>query len=203
VHKEFIQWASDLEFNKAYKNCKASFNDVLFNLAHPIWDESRSYFKNEVVFLNYVKRLTEDEKLEFFNIYWDLTIKEVLKKREEERNKQIESYWFFRLSHAKNQTDHMEKLRCNEILDIFCTNLEKNEKWKKQWHKEFFFLDMQRGTLSKEANWRALKYWEDAYIRDPDLDESERLKGTIEKSIYVQEEPQLELWDRTNWWKRW
>jgi hypothetical protein len=36
LHKDFIQWASDLEFNKAYINCKTSFNTALFNLAHPL-----------------------------------------------------------------------------------------------------------------------------------------------------------------------
>jgi hypothetical protein len=53
---------------------------------------------------------------------------------------------------------------------------------------------MHRDKLGKESNRRALQYWEDAYLREPDL----KGRGILEKNIFVQEIPQLELWDKTN-----
>ena len=201
VHRNFRQWASDLEFRNGYLNCKKEFNKVLFDYNHPIWIEHKHMFPNEALFLNYVNRLDELDKLSIFNIYWDFTIKEVLENREKKRNKQIEVYWFERLFHASKQTDPMENFRSNELLNIFCTNLKENNEWKKRWHHDMYFLDMHRGRPGKESDWRAIEHWQDGYKREPDL--KERQRGSFERNIFKKQEDSFELWDKTNWWKKW
>ena len=201
VHKNFRQWASDLEFRKAYFNCKKKFNNILLDYTHPVWDEHRAYLKNEIIFAQYVKRLTDQDKEAIFNIFWDWTITDVLKKREAKYNAQIEKHWFNELSHATQQTDVMENIRSNELLNVFCTNLKKNEKWKKRWHHDMYFLDMYRDLPGKESHWRGVEYCKEGYFREPDL--NERAKGSYEPNTFKKQEHQLELWDKTNWWKKW
>lgn len=201
VHKNFRQWASDLEFRKAYFNCKDVFNTVLFDYNHPIWFDHIHMFPDKAKFLRYVNSLDDQDKLSIFNIYWDWTIKEVLDKREKERNKKIKKYWFNRLYHASKQTDPMENIRSNEYLDIFCTNIKENEKWKKRWHHDMYFLDMHRGVPGRESDWRAIEHWKEGHFREPDL--NERQRGSFERNIFKKQEDQFELWDKTNWWRKW
>lgn len=201
IYKNFIQWASDLDFCKAYFDCKEHFDTVLFDLQHPVWDEHRLYFSSDIVFKNYINRLNEEEKESIFNIYWDWTIQEVLKKREKERKKRIKKNWLSRLFYANQQKEYVEYFRSDEFLDIFCTNLESNEKWKKQWHNDLFFFEMDRGTTGKEARWRTLQYCKERYDKETDVIQKQR--GAIEKNIFRKDETQLELWDKTNWWKKW
>lgn len=201
IYKNYIQWASDLDFRKAYFDCKNHFNTVLFDFQHPIWDEHRSYFGSNVIFLNYIKRLNNEEKESIFNIYWDWTIKEVLEKREKEREERVEKNWLSRLLHVNQQKEYVEHFRSDEFLNIFCTNLVANEKWKKQWHNDLFFLEMDRGTTGKEARWRTFQYCQEGYDKETDLIQKQR--GAIEKNIFRKEDTQVELWDKTNWWKKW
>ena len=159
-------------------------------------------FPDEAKFLKYVNSLDELDKLSIFHIYWDYTIKEVLKKREKESYKKIEVYWFDRLFNASKQTDPMEKFRSNELLNVFCTNLKENNEWKKKWHHDMYFLDMHRGLPGKESDWRAYEHWKDGYYKETDLNKRQ-IEGSFERNIFKKQEDQFELWDKTNWWKKW
>lgn len=201
IHNNYRQWHSDLEFNQAYNKCKKAFDSVLYNFDHPIWDEHREMFAHKIIFLNYINRLNEEEKLSIFHVYWDWTVQEILKKRENLRNQQIANRWAFLLKHASEQTDIDEIRRSNEILNIFHTNLEKNEKWKKQWHKDLYFLNINKHK-SKEANWKTQQFWKEMYDKELDPLEKEEL-GYTEINPYKKKDTEFELWDNTNWWKAW
>ena len=64
-----------------------------------------------------------------------------------------------------------------------------------------YFLDMYRDLPGKESHWRGVEYCKEGYYREPDLNERE--KGSYEHNTFKKQEHQLELWDKTNWWKKW
>jgi hypothetical protein len=69
VHRNFRQWASDLGFNNAYKECKKTFENIIVDISHPIWDSNRQYFPNTKVFNRYISHLNDEEKDAIFNVY--------------------------------------------------------------------------------------------------------------------------------------
>jgi hypothetical protein len=153
------------------------------------------------MFFNYVNKLKEEDKNIFFDFYWDWAIQEVIKKRQLKHDSWYEQHWFTLLTHVNNQTEYFDDKRCNELLDVFHTNLKSNKKWKKKWHNDFFYLE-KAAVKGREATWRAEQFLDEMYFNEPDPNERE-LGPMYKNTERWDHKPQLELWGPDNWWKKW
>lgn len=126
----------------------------------------------------------------------------MLENRENQKNNKIEERWYALLDHANKQIDIDDKRRSNEILHIFHTNLEKNQKWKKRWYSDLYFLKTYK-SKGNESNFKTQQMWNDIIATENDTEADVCELGVLEKNIFKDEEKQFELWNKTNWWKQW
>ena len=202
ILSEFRQWASDLEYNEAYQHCRKTISDVLVDYKHPIWDDYRSYFPNELYFLKYISKLNEEQKETIFDNYWQLTIEEIKKKRENKQDKHIFSRWKSLLNNItiKKENNTENVLNINYISEILNTNLEKNKEWHKKWHENFYFLNK---PYKSDRNWKTIQRWNNIYEEGRDLRYEEVIEYKDREYTDRKKVKEDKLWDKINWWKQW
>lgn len=189
--RDFRQWYSDIEFNEAYLKCKSDFDIVFYQFDHPIWDDIRNQFVNEIHFYRYVTSIGSEDKQIMFDNYWGYVIDKILKKRELEQQLKREQKWFnilnWSITNKRTAPFSIDEL-CNE----FNLSMEYSNDWRRKWNDRNFFLLPKK----KDSNYWTEKQWDEFYGgKDIGQIIEYNVKKLNKKKIY-------KLWDKDNWWKK-
>lgn len=202
---EFRQWASDIEYNEAYQHCRQTISDVLLDFNHPIWDDYRSHFPNELYFLRYISKLNEEQRETIFDNYWQLTIEEIKKKREEKKDKHNSSRWASLLKNItikKQMNTDIEGsvLNLKFISEILNKNLKENKAWHKKWHEDLYFLNKPHKS---DRNWKTIQAWNTIYEEGHDIKYDDVIEYNDGQYKKYKKPKNEKLWEKINWWKQW
>jgi hypothetical protein len=201
---EFRQWASDIEYIRAYQECKLTFDDILLTFEHPIWDDLRSQFKNYKHFLYYVTNIPEQNKEEMFNVLWNLSIAKIQEVKQKELNEKKEKRWYKLLKFAglKEKDDETTIVACPNY-NFFLKELKLTAEMqliKYDWNKQFWFLNI---ADSKYKRSKAGKYVE--AIWDEEVKEGPIIHNKFNKEfrkLQKDKENERILWTESDWWKK-
>lgn len=191
--REYRQWYSDIEFNKAYQICKRDFNIVFYQIKHPIWDDIRHEFVNEKHFYLYVNSLSEKDKNIFFDNYWSYTINSILEQRELKKQGQRELKWFNILNWSITNK-RTAPFSVEELCNAFNLEMDYSLNWKRKWNDRNYHLFPKR---NKKSNFLTEKQWEEFYGNE---DVGQKIEMHPRKLVKKKKKV-FKLWDKNNWWK--